>query len=147
MAVPVTIFNANQASVGVQVNGAAQFTVAGTGSSQNWNPQQPNPNPLSYVNGYPAPNVFGVLAPNQVILFSGGAPISQPLSISIPQSQPVNSLQLYFFFGTTTSVSWVLLNSGVPIAQGTQLTSAALSAQAKASTKKPGKAKKASKKG
>lgn len=145
MAVPVTIFNANQQSVQVQVNGGAQFTIAGTGSSQNWQPQQPNPNPLSFANGYPAPNVFGVLAPNQVILFAGGSPISQPLSISIPQSQPINSLQLYLFFGSYTSLSWVLLNSGMPIAQGTQLVNGALLAQAKAPSKKK-KTRKASKK-
>ncbi|OLE54215.1 MAG: hypothetical protein AUG51_09270 [Acidobacteria bacterium 13_1_20CM_3_53_8] len=145
MAVPVTIFNANQASVQVQVNGGTQFTIAGTGPSQNWQPQQPNPNPLSFNNGYPAANVFGTLAPNQVVLYSGGSPISQPLSISIPQTQVVNSLQLYFFFGTTTTVSWVMLNSGQPIAWGTNLSTTAL--KSAASVKAPrGGSKKASKK-
>ena len=140
--VPVTVFNANTNPVAISVNTGAPVTINGTGPNQNWVPQQPSPNPLSYSNGYPAANVFGSLAPNQVTVIVNGVPISQPLQISIPQSGPVFSLQLYIFFSTTSTVSWTMLSGGQPVASGMALTHAALMASAKAapsSKKKPAK--------
>jgi hypothetical protein len=143
--VPVAVFNANTNPVQISVNTGAPISISGTGPNQNWVPQQPSPNPLTYSNGYPAANVFGSLAPNQVTVIVNGVPISQPLQISIPQTGPLFSLQLYIFFGTTSTVSWIMLSGGQPIASGMALTHAALAASAKssASSGKKSSAKKA----
>lgn len=113
--VPVTIFNASQMAVQVSVNGGGQFTISGTGPGQNWQPQQPNPNPLSFSNGYPAPNTFGSMGANQVMIFIGGTPAS--LNIGIPGGVPINSLQFYFF-SSYSGVSWFMLNNGQVISSG-----------------------------
>ena len=119
MSVPVTIFNANELSVLITVNNGGLLELPGTGSDQNWQPQQPNPTPLTVTDGPPAPNVFGTSAPNQVLVIFGRGPIFPPLPISIPQNQSISSLQLYIFFELgTEAASWVLLNAGNPIASG-----------------------------
>jgi hypothetical protein len=141
--VPVTVFNANTNQVSISVNTGAPIAINGTGPNANWVPQQPSPNPLSYSNGYPAANVFGSLAPNQVSVIVDGVPISQPLQISIPQSGPVFSLQLYIFFNTTSTVSWTMLSGGQPVASGMALTNSALEASARA-TARPSSGKKSS---
>ncbi len=141
---PVAVFNTNTNVIQVSVNTGAPFTINGTGPGQNWNPQQPSSNPLSYSNGYPAPNVLGSMGVNQVMVMVNGAPISQPLSISIPQSGPVFSLQLYIFFSAYSTVSWTLLSSGQPISSGTALSNASMmmAVPKKAASKsKPGKSR------
>ena len=122
---PVAIFNANSNPIQVSVNTGAPITINGTGPNQNWNPQQPSSNPLSYSNGYPQANVLGSFAPNQVVVIVNGVPVSQPLQISIPQSAPVFSLQLYIFFAYST-VSWTLLSSGQAIASGAAVSNASM---------------------
>jgi hypothetical protein len=136
---PVTVFNANTQPVSISVNTGAPIAINGTGPNQNWVPQQPSPNPLTYSNGYPAANVFGSLAPNQVTVIVNGVPISQPLQIPIPQTGPVFSLQLYIFFNTTSTVSWTMLSGGQPIASGMGLTHSALETSARAMSGSSGK--------
>jgi hypothetical protein len=46
MSVPVTVFNPNELPLLLSVNGGNIFEVFGTGPDQNWQPQQPNPNPF-----------------------------------------------------------------------------------------------------
>jgi len=119
MSVPVYVFNANELSVSLVVNDGNSFYISGTGPDQNWQPQQPNPNPFGFVDGPPAPNVFGTLAPNQVLILFGRGPISPPLIINIPQGTVVDSLQLYIFFTLApTAGTWVMLNAGNPISWG-----------------------------
>jgi hypothetical protein len=143
--VAVALFNTNSSSLQIVVNNGSPVSIAGTGPSQNWVPQQPNPNPISANNGYPAPNVFGVMAPNQVQVIVNGTPVSAPLQISIPQSAPVFSLQLYIFF-SYSSVSWTLLNGGQLIGSGTAISDAAMMMMA-APKKAPSKSKSKGKKG
>jgi hypothetical protein len=114
--VSVNVFNAGATTIQVSVNGGSPISIAGTGPSQNWAPQQPS-NPPSYTNGYPASNVFGSMGMNQVLVMANGSPLGQPLSISIPQRGPVFSLQLYIFF-SGSSASWTLLSNGQVIAAG-----------------------------
>jgi hypothetical protein len=91
---------------------------------------------------------------NQVTVLVNGVVISQPLYITIPQSGPVFSLQLYIFFSTTSTVSWVMLSAGQPVASGTALTVRAMemsamevsSAASKPSSGKKSSGKKSSKK-
>jgi hypothetical protein len=131
MSVPVTVFNATAFPIQLMVNGGSPFSVSGTGPNFNWQPQQPIPNPLSFTTGNPAPNVFGASGTNQVVILFARGPIGAPLQINIPQTQPINSLQLYLFFDISTMMSWVMLNGGRPISWGTILTDAAIKAAAK----------------
>jgi hypothetical protein len=119
MPVPVTIFNANEDAIFVDVNNGGAIYLPGSGANFNWVPQQPNPNPFSFTTGNPGPNVFGMLAPNQVLLIYGRGPIWPALQINIPQTDTITSLQLYIFFQVPTMASWILLNAGAPIAWGT----------------------------
>jgi hypothetical protein len=116
--VPVAVFNTNTNSCAIVVNGGNQISIPGTGPAQNWVAQQPNPGQLSYSNGYPAPNVFGSMGGNQIQVFINGMSMGSPLYITIPQSGPVFSLQLYLFFSSNSSVSWTLLSNGQPIGSG-----------------------------
>ena len=112
--VPVSVFNTNSGSCAIIVNRGNPISISGTGPSQNWVAQQPNPGQLSFNPGYPGPNAFGSMGGNQVEVIVNGAPLGSPLYITIPQSGPISSLQLYIFF-SSNSVSWTLLNNGQPI--------------------------------
>ena len=119
--VPVTLFNAQSEQLQVSINGGQQIIIPGTGPSLNWNPQQPSANFPSFAYGTPQPNVFGTDGPNQVQVSIQGSNNSYQFSFNIPPSPPVSSLQLYFFWGSNSTVTWIMLNSGIPIAQGSQL--------------------------
>jgi hypothetical protein len=121
--VAVTVFNPSTSPLQISVNDGAPFSIAGTSPNQDWVPQQPNPNPLSYTDGDPAPDVFGP-GGNQVQVLADGVPISWQLRINIPKSAQVISLQLYIFFSDRASVSWTLLNNGQYIASGTGVSAA-----------------------
>ena len=119
MSVSVNVFNPNERPLLLAVNGGNIFEVDNTGPDQNWQPQQPNPNPLGFVNGSPAPNVFGTLAPNQVLIIFGRGPVAPPLIINLPQGTEIDSLQLYIFLTLApTAGTWVMLNAGAPITWG-----------------------------
>jgi hypothetical protein len=119
MSVSVNVFNPNERPLLLTVNGGNIFEVTNTGPDQNWQPQQPNPNPLGFVDGPPAPNVFGTTAPNQVVIIWGRGPIGPPLIINIPQGTVIDSLQLYIFsMVAPTAGTWVILNAGIPISWG-----------------------------
>ena len=119
MSVPVTLFNPNELPLFFSVNGGNVFATSGTGPAQNWQPQQPDPNPLGFVDGSPAPNVFGTLAPNQVLIIFARGPVAPPVIISLPQGTQIDSLQLYIFLTLApTAGTWVMLNAGAPITWG-----------------------------
>ena len=113
----VNIFNASQLAMDVSVNQGNRFTIPGTSANQNWQPQQPNSNPVGFANGYPSPNTFGTMGSNMVTVFISGSVQSYQLQISIPQYAPISSLQLYIFAGTN-GVSWIVLSSGQLISSG-----------------------------
>ena len=116
--VPVTVFNSNSNACAIVVNRGNPISIPGTGPGQNWAAQQPNPGQLSFSNGNPAQNVLGSMGGNQIQVIVNGMPMESPLYITIPQSGPVFSLQLYIFFANS-SVSWTLLNNGELIGSGT----------------------------
>ena len=118
MSIPVTVFNPTQEQLMIIVNGGDLVDIPATGPGQNWQPQQPNPNPLSFNTGDPAPNVFGTSAPNQVQIVWGRGPFGPPILIAIP-NQSFNSLQLYIFFWPFVVTVWLLQNDGAPIAWNT----------------------------
>lgn len=123
--VPVTIFNTSSNVLTVSVNQGDSLTIYNAGNNPNlppqkpnWKPQQPDPNPLSFSTGSPAANTFGIGAPNQVEVYNGGVINNFSFQISLPQSIPIVSLQLYIFcvWDAGETVSWVMLNNGLVIA-------------------------------
>ncbi|HEY6231128.1 MAG TPA: hypothetical protein VIW64_07685 [Pyrinomonadaceae bacterium] len=119
MSVSVTLFNPNELPLFFSVNNGSVFATSGTGPAQNWLPQQPDPNPLGFVDGSPAPNVLGTLGPNQVLIIFGRGPIASPVIINIPQGTQIDSLQLYIFLTLApTAGTWVMLNAGTPLTWG-----------------------------
>jgi hypothetical protein len=124
--VPVTIFNTSSNMLSVSVNQGDWFTISDAGENPNlppqkpnWKPQQPDPNPLSFSTGSPEANTFGLGAPNQVEV-NNDYGINFSFQISLPQSGPIPSLQLYLFcaWDVGETVSWVMLNNGLVIASG-----------------------------
>lgn len=126
MAVPVSIFNASSESITVTVNQGSQVPVPGTGGAQNWQPQtQASGSGPGYSSGNAAPNVIGNLGTNTVQAFVNGSPIGGgPFVFSLPSNYPVGSVQLYVFFATVQSVSWLILTDGMVCAQQTVLSAA-----------------------
>lgn len=119
MAVPVAIFNASTQTITVTVNQGPQITVNGTAAAQSWQPQtQASGQGPTYSPGYPAPNVVGNLGSNQVTAAVNGVPIGGgPFTFSLPTTYPVGSVQLYLFFKTVQSASWLVLTDGMICAQ------------------------------
>jgi hypothetical protein len=113
MAVSVNIFNPNQFTIRVSVNRGNEFDIPAAGPTQNWQPQQPSSNPLSFSYN-PGPNTLG--AGNNQVMVSSAVGEPRMLSVYIPQVQ-ISSLQLYIFLGEQSS--WILLNNGQTIASGT----------------------------
>lgn len=113
--VPVSVFNANTQSVQVVVNNGASFTIDGA-SGPNYTPQLPTKGGPSFTLGGPAQNTFGI-GQNQVQITPTNSIISNSFTMTLPASINYVSLQLYIFFATVNSVSWVLLQNGQIIAQ------------------------------
>ncbi len=119
MAVPVALFNASSQTITVTVNNGSQTTVSGTGAAQNWQPQtQASGTGPTYSPGYPAPNVVGNLGQNQVTAYVAGVPVGGgPFMFSLPSSYPVGSVQMYLFFSSVQSATWLVLTDGKICAQ------------------------------
>ena len=114
MAASVNFFNAGSLNLNVSVNNGSPFAVPGAGAPS-WTPQTPSTNP-AFTPGPPGPGSLG-LGSNMISVTSQG---SAPLMFQISLSPNVNwqSIQVYLF-QTYGQCSWVLLNGGQLIAQGT----------------------------
>ena len=111
--VPIVFFNANTLAVTVQVNGAqTAFTINGTTSSIFWRPQSPFTNPVTFSpSGPPSANV---LAPgsNSFAITPKGNTQPYTFAITLPPTFQWNSIEIYIFFNSYATVSWLVLNSG-----------------------------------
>ena len=118
MAVGVTLFNASTLVVSLTVNGGPQIPVPPTGASQNWSPQRQNPtNGPTYAPGNPAPNVIGNSAANAIQAYISGVPVQAGhFPFSIPTETLFSSIQIYVFFLSVQSCSWIALIDGKPFA-------------------------------
>ena len=112
MAVTVNVFNPNQFAIEVSVNNGNAINIPATGPAQNWQPQQPSSNPISFSYS-PGPNTLFPGRNLVMVSNAGGEP--RMLNINIPQAQ-MFSLQLYIFIGEQSS--WILLNNGQMITSG-----------------------------
>ena len=121
MAVTVAIFNGSSQAITVSVNNGSQVTIRGTGGAQSWQPQtQASGTGPTYSTNYAQPNVIGNLGTNQVMAYVSGLPVGGgPFSFSLPSHYPVGSVQMYLFFQSVQSASWLVLTDGKICAQQT----------------------------
>jgi hypothetical protein len=106
--IPVTLFNANPLGVTVVINGGASNWIGGTNRALRWRPQTFTG--LTMNPGDPAPGVLGI-GQNTLSITPQGAlqPASAP--VSLPDAF-WSSVQLYVFYDTTSTASWLILNGG-----------------------------------
>jgi hypothetical protein len=106
----VTLFNANMLGVTVQVNNGPQIPIAAANTTT-WAPSSPTSGAPTWSNTTPAPNVF---APgnNSLIVTPTGYTTPFVTTINLPYSVQWSSLQVYFFFNSYQSASWIALNAG-----------------------------------
>ena len=111
--VPVVFFNANPLAVTVAVNGAtAAFTINGTSSSISWRPQSPFSSPVTFSpSGPPAANVLAPGA-NAIAITPQHVVTPYAFVVDLPLTFQWNSIELYIFFNSSTTVSWIVLNDG-----------------------------------
>lgn len=118
MAVSVTIFNASSLNLLATANQGPRFSLPATGPQFKWAPYPAPSGAPSYQPGFPQPNVIGNTGVNTMQAYVDGVPIgAAPFQFSIPERTPVGSLQVYFFFATVHSVSWIALIDGKPFAE------------------------------
>jgi hypothetical protein len=115
----IALFNASSRAISFSVNQGGQISVAATGASTNWAPMRQNPaGPPTYATGWPAPNVIGNLGVNSIQAYVAGVAVSTPpFQFSIPAETPVGSVEIYTFFLSVQTCSWLALIDGKPFAQ------------------------------
>lgn len=122
--VPVNLFNAGPQGVSIMLNAGAPFTIAATGPNLNWAPQQPTTGP-TFSGNNPGPNIFG-FGDNQVFVTVGQSAHAQVFTVTVPNSLNITALEVYMWWGTSSTVNWVAMNGGVMFAQGNSVSLAAL---------------------
>ena len=111
--VPIVFFNGNALAVTVQVNGAlTAFSINGTSSSIKWRPQSPFTNPVTFSpSGPPSANVLAP-GPNSFAITPQGTTKAYTFTVTLSPSFQWTSIEIYIFFNTYATVSWLVLNSG-----------------------------------
>jgi hypothetical protein len=118
VAVSVQVFNASALAITVTVNQGASFSVAATGASTSWVPSTPTSGGPTWTAGYPSQNVLGQNATNTISASVSGTVIGSALTFTLPNSQ-FTSIQLYVFFATMSSATWMVLVDGSVVTQQT----------------------------
>jgi hypothetical protein len=115
----VVLYNASTLAISITANQGQQIPVPPTSGNLNWAPQRQDPKlGPTYASGYPAPNVIGNAGVNSLQAQLLGVPIGgAPFQFSIPTGDPVGSIQIYLFFASIQSCSWMALVDGKPIAE------------------------------
>lgn len=124
MAAQVNLFNSNTLTVNVIVNNGNSFTIPAA-SSPNYTPGVPTTNP-TFTGGPATPGTIGV-GTNYIQVTPSGAVQPFVANINLPNILWF-SIQIYFFFQSNTSCSWLLLNNGQVAGQGIVTSETALSA-------------------
>jgi hypothetical protein len=116
MATSVNLFNANNLPINVNVNNASSTFQIAAAAGPNWTPQTPTTNP-TFNPGPPTPGNLGIGTNNVQITPQGStSPFVAP--INLPGTVNWSSIQIYIFFQSYASCSWVVLNAGQQISQG-----------------------------
>jgi hypothetical protein len=115
MAVTVNMFNANVLSVNVNVNNSLSTFQIDAAAGPSWLPGVPNTNP-AFNPGPPVPGKLGI-GTNHVQLTPQGA--VSPFVAQIDLAATVNwfSIQIYIFFQSYDTCSWLVLNNGAQVLQ------------------------------
>jgi hypothetical protein len=125
MAISVNLFNANNLPINVSVNnGSGTFQIAAA-AGPNWTPQTPATNP-TFNPGPPTPGNLGI-GSNLVQITPQGSTSPFTVPINLPGAVNWSSIQIYIFFQTYSNCSWIVLNAGQQISQGTAVSEQALS--------------------
>lgn len=113
----VYIFNAAPAGVYMTVNNGPNRFVVTECDKTTWAPGSPPAADLpNFTGAATAPAGEFKVGVNSVDLAPVLGGSAQPTTITIPNSvNPRSTLQLYLFWETTASVSWMLLADGQPI--------------------------------
>ncbi len=118
MSVSVAIFNASTQAISVSVNLGPQIPLGQSGPDVDWAPAPQTPGLPTYQPGNPAPNVLGNLGANIMQAYLGNVPIGgTPFQFSIPSGTTIGSIQIYLFFETVQTASWLALEDGKPFAE------------------------------
>lgn len=118
MAVSVQVFNASALPLTITVNQGTSFSVAATGASNNWAPSTPTSGGPTWTAGFPSHNVLGQGADNTISASVTGTVIGSALTFRLPDTQ-FTSIQLYIFFATMSSATWMVLVDGSVVKQQT----------------------------
>ena len=109
--VPVTAFNANLLSLQVSINNGDNWPIGKASSSLGWQPGMAigkvQLNPV----GPAQANVLTVGA-NSVAITPQGVTEPYQTTLYVPKNMQWINAQLYFYFDTYRSASWILLNQG-----------------------------------
>jgi len=113
MAVTVNMFNADLLAVNVNVNNSANTFQIPPAAAPSWMPGVPATNPTFN----PAPPTAGILGigTNSVVLTPVQAPSPFIAKIVLSNSVMWLSIQIYVFFQSNDSCSWLVLNSGMQV--------------------------------
>ena len=115
----VNMFNSNYLPVNVNVNNAPATFAITAAAPPNWTPGVPATNPTCNP-GPPTPGNFGI-GMNNVVLTPQGSTSPFVAHISLDPAVQWMSIQIYIFFQSFNSCSFVVLNNGQMISQGTAL--------------------------
>ena len=125
MAVTINMFNANILPINVNVNnGSTMFQIAAAVPPL-WFPGVPATNP-GFNPGPPTPGLFGI-GTNRVQLTPQAAPSPFIAQIELPSTVNWISIQIYVFFQSYDSCSWLVLNAGAQVSQASTFSEARLS--------------------
>jgi hypothetical protein len=118
MATPVIAFNASIQNLTLAVNSGPQMALPGTnGDEYEWGPY-PLFGSITYQPGYPKPGVLGNLGINQIQAYVENVPIGGgPFCFALPEHTIFGSVEIYFFFQSVQTVTWIVLIDGKPVAQ------------------------------
>jgi hypothetical protein len=117
MAIPVNIFNANNQPININVNNGTSIIQVAAAAGPNWTPAVPTTNP-TFNPGPATPGNLGIGA-NSVQITPQGSTSTFVAPINLSGSVNWNSLQIYIFFQSFSSCSWITLNAGQQVGQGT----------------------------
>jgi hypothetical protein len=124
MAIPVNIFNANNQAITINVNNAVSGISVAAAAGPNWTPATPQTNP-TFNPTPPAQGVLGI-GTNAVLITPSTWPTPFNAQVNLPGSVNWTSCQIYIFFQSASSCSWIVLNNGQVVSQSTVTSEAAL---------------------
>ena len=117
MIIPVNVYNANTLSMMIGVNAPPSVWIGGTNAGLGWRPQVMLNTFTLNPSAAASPGVLAIGA-NTLALTPQGSPVPNQTQLSLPGSIQWSSVQLYIYFATTDTASWIILNQGQYVTGG-----------------------------